>query len=879
MNTGAISAVNETDTNPSNNSDSVTINVPAVDVSITKSVDVPTANPGDTVTFTVTASNAGPDTATGVEVTDALPTGLTLVSVTPSSGSVVGSIWSIGSVVAGTNETLVVTATVDTGTAGSTITNIASVTGTNETDTTPGNNSESASVTIAAVDIALTKTIDNSAPNAGDTVTYTVTVTNNGPDAATGVSISEPLPGGVTLVSTATSQGSVSSSLWSVGTLNSGASATLTIVATVASGTGGTTVTNTVTVTSVAEEDTDLSNDSASASFTTQSADLDIDKVVDIANVAPGDTVTFTVTIANNGPDSATNIVVGDVLPAGLTAVSATASLGTWTAPQWTIPTLGTGTSATLVMVATVDAGLWNQTFVNTAAVTASDQEDPDPTNDSDNAIITTAPSADLAVAKSVDDTTPDAGDTVVFTITVTNIGPDDDPTVTVTDTLPGGLTFVSAAASTGSYDGLSGVWTVGTLPTGTTETLMISALVGASFGTTTITNLATVSGSLVDTEPANNQASADVIPTLVDVSIVKTSPGTATAGATISYSIIVSNSGPDTATGVSVIDILPSGVTYIGSAASLGTYNAASGVWTVGALNNAATATLTINVSVDSDTTGDVVNTATVSVTGPQDDTPANNTSVATTRVMVPPVANNDTVATPYETSVIIAVTANDTDADGTIDLTTVLVTTAPANGTVTVDPGTGDLTYVPNAGSSRADIFEYRVCDNDGLCDTASVFVTIDPQNDAPFPYVRDPDGDPQPVGVLSYTIEVGDTPDPLPLIDPNDDNIIVLEIIDGSLPLGLSINPDGTFSGAATTVGTYTVQVQICDDGTPQRCSLFSVIIHVGETLPFTGIEVLNFVRIGLLFVLGGATLLAFQWKREDEESRDNNAPTVS
>lgn len=879
VNTAAVSSLNEADTNPGNNSAIAAINVPAVDLSITKIVDVATANPGDTVRFTITAANAGPDTATGVQISDALPLGMTLVSATPSQGSYVGSTWFVGGLANGATETLIIVTTIDAGTAGTSTINTASTVGVNETDTDPTNNSDSATVTVNAVDIEISKTVNDATPNVGDVVTYLVTVANNGPDTATGVTISEPLPTGLTLVSASPSQGTVAGLLWTVGSLVSGASASLSIVATVDAGTGGNTMTNTASLSGVTEADTNPSNDDASVSLTPQSVDLSIDKVVDIANATPGDTVTFTVTLANNGPDTGTGIVVNDVLPTGLTPVSVTPSVGTWIAPQWTVPSLPSAATATLVVVATIDLGLWNQTFTNTATVTTSDQEDPDPANDSDDAIVSTAPSADLTVTKSVDNVSPDAGDTITYTITVANDGPDDEPAVLVTDSLPAGITYVSTSASVGTYDDTTGVWSVGSLPNAATETLTIVAVVGTGFGRVTITNVASVSGTLVDTEPANDVAAVDITPTLVDVEITKTAPATATAGSIFDYEIIVSNNFPDIASGVSVTDVLPSGITYIGSAASIGSYDPGTGVWTVGDLSSAAAATLRINVTVDNGATGDVVNTASVSVSGPEDADPGNNSSTVTTTVLVPPVANDDVATTPFETPVIVLILGNDTDADGTIDPTSVTVTIDPATGAVTVDPVTGALTYAPNAEFSGADFFEYSVCDNDGLCDTASVFATIDPENDAPYPFIRDGDGDPSPVGVITYTIAIGETPDPLPLMDPNDDNIISLVITDGVLPPVLSINPDGSFSGTATTIGTYTVQIEICDDGTPQRCSLFSVTIRVGETLPYTGLEVVGFIRLGLMFILGGAILLVLAWKREEEESRDGNAPRVS
>ena len=99
----------------------------------------------------------------------------------------------------------------------------------------------------------------------------------------------------------------------------------------------------------------------------------------------------------------------------------------------------------------------------NTATITAADQFDPDLGNNT--AIATETPQqADLALAKTVSNPTPNVGDSITFTITLTNNGPDTATNVTVNDLLPAGLTFVSGTPSEGTYDPTTGIWTVGTV-------------------------------------------------------------------------------------------------------------------------------------------------------------------------------------------------------------------------------------------------------------------------------------------------------------------------------------------------------------------------------------------------------------------------------
>ena len=98
------------------------------------------------------------------------------------------------------------------------------------------------------------------------------------------------------------------------------------------------------------------------------------------------------------------------------------------------------------------------------------------------------------------------------------------------------------------------------------------------------------------------------------------------------------------------------------------------------------------------------------------------------------PPVANDDAAEVAEDGAVAIDVVANDVDLDGNLDPTSVTVSTQPSNGTVSVDPVTGAITYEPDPDFTGTDIFTYEVCDTDGVCDTATVTVEVDPVDDAP-------------------------------------------------------------------------------------------------------------------------------------------------
>ena len=587
----------------------VTPNV--ADLAVAKTVDNATPDVGSDVTFTITATNNGPDDATGVQVTDALPAGLTYESDSTATGSYnpATHIWTIGGLANGATATLTLVATVAT--AGP-ITNTATITG-NQYDPDLSNNTDDVS-TDQLVDLAVTKIVDNSTANVGTNVTFTVEVTNLGPGTATTVVMQDLLPAGLTWVSDSASVGTSydhTSGVWTVGTLAEDAEATLTITATVATPSP---VTNTASVTSLDEPQVSTANDSASATVWPPRADLAVAKTVAAARPEQGDPDSFTVRITNLGPDTATNVVITDLLPDGLTFTGYTASTGTYddSTGVWTLGTITNGTTATLTIQVTVDDAA---DYTNTATVTHSDQYDPDLTNNSDDASLSTRV-ADIEVTKVPSDATPAVGSTVVFTITATNIGPDNATQLEIHDLLPAGLTYVSATPEAGTaYDPVTGEWTIGNLAVGNTVTLRISAGV---VGSGPISNTASVSGLLQrDPDHSNDSATAVVDPPpAADLSLTKTVNVPAPDMNTdVTFTITVTNHGPNGVGGVHVQDVLPAELVYVSHVASSGTYDSATGDWDVGSVANGGHQTLTLVATVTVE--GPLANMAQVSAAG----------------------------------------------------------------------------------------------------------------------------------------------------------------------------------------------------------------------------------------------------------------------
>ena len=238
------------------------------DLSITKLPSAVCVDPGGQIPFVIRVTNNGPDTATGVVVTDDLPNGLTLVSATPSQGSCNAldpMTCALGSLTPGQVVTITIVMNVPAGLP-QTISNSATVTG-NQTDPNTSNNFAQVFVPPCSVDLQITKRASPNCVEAGDGVTFLVTVTNLGPGPATGVTVTDNLPDGLDLDSANPSQGSCNASdpmTCSLGSLAAGQSVTITIQMHVPPGSSGISFTNRATV-SGNEPDPNPSNNSAQA--------------------------------------------------------------------------------------------------------------------------------------------------------------------------------------------------------------------------------------------------------------------------------------------------------------------------------------------------------------------------------------------------------------------------------------------------------------------------------------------------------------------------------------------------------------------------------------------------------------------------------------
>ena len=257
-------------------------------------------------------------------------------------------------------------------------------------------------------------------------------------------------------------------------------------------------------------------------------------------------------------------MTLSDTLPAGVTYESATPSQGTCSESSGTV-TCALGTIAS-GQGASVDIKIRSATPgpLSNSATVVSLTADPDSADNSATADTTVTPAADLALTKSDSPDPVFVGDELTYTLGAANSGPQDATNVSLTDTLPAGVTYESATPTQGSCSESSGTVTcaLGTIASGAGAIVEVKV---TPQNAGTITNQAAVTSDLADPDSADASASENTtVRAVADLALTKgDSPDPVLAGELITYALSASNSGPQDATGVTLTDTLPGGVTF----------------------------------------------------------------------------------------------------------------------------------------------------------------------------------------------------------------------------------------------------------------------------------------------------------------------------
>lgn len=558
----------------------------AADMTILKSDGDATVNAGDNVTYTLTATNNGPSTATNVQVTDAIDTGVfEFVSITPSD---LGDSCSTSGAPVVTDVTCDVNGALDPGDSRvftlvlkiksdvtGTVSNTAIV-GADESDPDDSNN-ESTDTTPVGIQNALTidKVVSTGSPSTivnHDETKFTVTVSNAGPSDAIDVPVRDTLPAGLSCVSV-----TVYTPTGCDG--NAGDVVTLTIPSIPA----GESRSFELTVrgeavglqTNTAAVDVN-GGDSAEADVTVEPmADLRLYK--DGPEMVPSDfDFDFDLSVRNLGPDAAVTPHITDTLPVGLIYVGYTAPVGTTCSISGQLftcdlPTMANGDE--IIVNVHVNSGFaFSEGAIENSASVSSTTADSDPSNNEGEDSVMVGPNADVAIVKSGPSFGAE-GWPLTYVLSVVNNGPAMAEFVHVNDVLPAGLTFGSVSTNFGTCSETNGTidCDLGDMNPGDTAQITIIVTPTASLVGTTITNTAEVNSETPDGVLENNTSTIqtpiqnNAYPTSSNVTLSKTaSDPTPQVGDLITYSLVATNTGPDTAHSVAITDTLPSGLLYV---------------------------------------------------------------------------------------------------------------------------------------------------------------------------------------------------------------------------------------------------------------------------------------------------------------------------
>jgi uncharacterized repeat protein (TIGR01451 family) len=530
---------------------SALVSSPEPDVSVTKVADDTTISAGDEAGFTITVTNNGPGVATGVNLTDTLPTGVAW-SEDPdvTACSIAAGVLScdFGDLAEGASASVHISGTTDAADCG-TLTNTAIVSASNEAADGPDNNSATATVTVDCPDVTVVKTADEGTIDAGDAAAFTIVVTNNGPGTATDVVLSDPLPTGVDWSEdSAFCEIAAGVLTCDFGDMASGVSYTVHVTGETDAGDCGDLV-NTATVAASNEPAANDGNNSSTATITVNCAEIDVEKVADAAQVDAADPIGFTITVTNIGDGTATDVTLTDALP---TDAGLDWSIDGGTGAQFCLidagvltcdfGDMGPGANYTVHITSDTDATTCG-TVDNTATVTTGN----DGSDEDGDSVVVNCPPIGIDIEKN-GPLLAHVGDTITYNFTVQLTTPETLFDVVVSDpNCNEGAPVRGLDDPPGNDDDA--------LEPGEVWNYTCTHVVTAS-DPNPLPNTATVEGTADDGRSATDEDSHSVDLIHPDIRIVKTvNPQSGEPGDTVTYTYVVTNTGDTTLFDISVDD------------------------------------------------------------------------------------------------------------------------------------------------------------------------------------------------------------------------------------------------------------------------------------------------------------------------------------
>lgn len=589
----------------STTSNSVSTQINSGEIVTVKSANKNFATIGDTLSYTITLSNPGNVTSQNIIFTDTLPDGTTFISGTLTSDSGTQQIGNpasgiqIGNINPGGTVTITINVLVTNIPSINPISNSSSIQFQHIVDPsqpaiTQTASSNTVTTTINSAILTTTKSVDKSIISVGDTVTYTTTITNTGNTPATNVTFTSAIPASTTFIP---------NSFTINGIQQLGAQPALGVnIPNIAPG-ETVTVTFQVNVISVPPSNSIMGNDTILYSYTVDpngtpvttststnivtnpvlDAMITMVKSVDQTLVTLGDTITYTTVLTNSGNTNATNITFTDLIPDGTTFITDSVTIDGITQiglnPNTgiTIGAIAPNNSISIAFQVTATSTPVQNPIANSASASYTFIADPNAPIVSrtviSNTVFTTINTASILSSKQVDKSFSRIGDTLTYTVALTNNGNSSAQNVIFTDTMPSGTTFI---ANTFSINGVpqmganpaNGV-DIGLITAGTTVTVSFQVTITSLPTENPIVNFSSTSYQLVSPPDAETSISNPVSTQIKEAILSMTkneSVSYADIGQTAFYTTSIANLGNTDATNIIFTDVLPSGLTFIPS-------------------------------------------------------------------------------------------------------------------------------------------------------------------------------------------------------------------------------------------------------------------------------------------------------------------------
>jgi uncharacterized repeat protein (TIGR01451 family)/gliding motility-associated-like protein len=786
---------------------------------------------GENLIYKLTVINSGPNTALGVNVTDLLPFGLNFISSNPSVGYWSSPNWNIGALLKGAIATMIIEANVNNNLT-DTIINTATVTSLTSDPFLINNSAKQISPVQTLANLSVTLTANPDPVTAGENITYTITIFNNGPSDAINVVLINDLPEHLSFISA--SVGGVLTGTqvkWNFAELKRGESQIVSLVLNATSIlSGGSVIGNKVSLKS--DNSGQLVYSNLVDILVNAHSDLSISTIASAKVVQAGKSFTYTINVFNNGPSDATNVRISDELPSSLTFISASGgAIFNNGAVLWLPGRIAKGNSYSCSVEVFVKGNVANGTLINNKATVYSNTSGEPVESEIETVLAESG--AELEIIKTVSSQEVIAGNEISYTIKVENKGTGNAVNVAVTDTLPEGLTFISASGGGVLSKGVV-TWLESNFQSNLVKSYSLFVRVNEYvLNGAIIRNRAFVgsvnSGGLIESEFVDITVDAKS-----ELNINLRANESVISGENITYTLVVSNNGPSDAFNVIIADTLPAGISFL-SASNGGIVLNHVLNWNLASLTKGSSQLLTLVVKVNDDVIDGTQISNFVEAICDNNVKPVESNQVQTNVIKFSVVANDDQTIPINGTNggtVVENVLTNDLFGSTVVGFSDVDITLVSAlSEHIQLDRNTGKVVVNEHTPAGTYQL-TYRIClkNYQNVCDEANVSVLVFA---------------PEIKAVIDIGLPLDDNKGGVAVEDVTDNDLLngnhidvnnyIISVVTPASVLGIDLNTKTGEVTAAAGIqpGTYNITYRICDVLNPANCDEATVSISILST----------------------------------------------